>query len=340
MRRRSNAAAPSPRASSALDPDSVPVPGGTDSAARAIRRSHLVHGPLRGARHALRGDRGGAAGGRTAGRRVDDGGLDARFLPDPRVRAARRGGQRRHPRRAAARGGQVEQEPLAGRDRRRRPDRGGLPGLLSGDERPHELGGGRLRDAERRADVPHAGRRGASPPRRAHRAGPGLERERHRPAPGPRRPAAQLPRGGLRHAGRFAHHRRQPDDLPLRGGRHAPRPRQRRRRRGVGRSDVGRRRRAHHARAAPALGLLPLRPLPLPEHAGRGRRRARAQGLDPAHGEPLDHPRPPSLSPLARHGQPRAVPRLERQAVAARRPRAVRLRARGLHAQPVDGGGG
>ena len=266
------------------------------------------------------------ADGRTHAR-ADDGDVDARLLSDPRVRPARRGSARRHAGGRTSRGRQVEQEPLAHRDGRRGPGHGGLPGLLPRDERPHELDRGGLRDAQRRPDVPDPHRARAAASRRPHRAAAGVERERDGAAAGAGRPPAQLSGSGLRHAGRCTDPRRQPDHLSLHRGGHAPCPGQHRRGRGLGRSDLGHRCRAHRARAAPDLGFLPLRAIPLPEHAGRGGRRARAQGFDPADDQPLDHPRPPPVPALAGDGQPRAVPRLERQAAAAGRPRPLRLRA-------------
>ena len=66
------------------------------------------------------------------------------------------------------------------------------------------------------------------------------------------------------------------------------------------------------------------------------RRRPRAQELHGADGEPLGDAHAPRLPRVARAGQPRVLPRLERQAAAAGGARAVRLRERGPHAQPLD----
>ena len=67
----------------------------------------------------------------------------------------------------------------------------------------------------------------------------------------------------------------------------------------------------------------------------RERRRAGAQELDRADGQPLGHPNAVELPGLAQPRQPRVLPHLERQAAAARRAGPVRLRERGLHAQPL-----
>ena len=54
--------------------------------------------------------------------------------------------------------GEVGQEPLAGRDRRRAGGHRELPRLRPRDDGAQQLGRSRLRDAERRADLHHAGR--------------------------------------------------------------------------------------------------------------------------------------------------------------------------------------
>ena len=58
------------------------------------------------------------------------------------------------PRRA---GGEDRQEPLASRNRRRRSGHRQVPAVCARDERAHQLGRGRFRDDQRRADVPDAG---------------------------------------------------------------------------------------------------------------------------------------------------------------------------------------
>ena len=65
-------------------------------------------------------------------------------------------------------------------------------------------------------------------------------------------------------------------------------------------------------------------------------RRPRAQGFDGADGQPLGDRHAPGLRDLADPGRARALPRLEREAAAARRARAVRLRAREPDDQPLD----
>ena len=125
---------------------------------------------------------------------------------------------------------EVAQEPLAGGHRGGGRHRGVLPGLRARDVGAHELDRGRLRDAERRADVPHPGRRRRRPtPRRVPGAPGNLGRHRDGAAAASRRRPPRLARPRLRHAGRLADRGRQSDRPSVHRRRGAPRARQRRR---------------------------------------------------------------------------------------------------------------
>ena len=121
--------------------------------------------------------------------RHDDGGLDAGVVPGSRVRAERRGGHARSAGGRRAAGREDVEEPLADHDRRGARGDAHLSRLLARDDRPQQLGRRRLRDAERRADVPHAGRE-----RRARRTtcGSSCRRRGRRRSPAcPTRPTAR-----------------------------------------------------------------------------------------------------------------------------------------------------
>ena len=79
---------------------------------------------------------------------------------------------------ARARGREVDEEPLEDHHRRRAERDAALQGLQPRDDGPQQLGRVRLRDAERRADLPHAGRARGAPARSAHRAAGGVEERR------------------------------------------------------------------------------------------------------------------------------------------------------------------
>ena len=74
-----------------------------------------------------------------------------------------------------------------------------------------------------------------------------------------------------------------------------------------------------------------VRQVRLHQHDHRGQRRPGAQELDRADDQPLAHAGAPRLRRLALAGQPRVLPRLERQAPAAGGAGPVRVRARELH---------
>ncbi len=127
---------------------------------------------------------------------------------------------------------------------------GALPRLLARDDGAQQLGRDRLRHAERRADVPHAGGPRAASPRGARRTARRVEGRGHGAAADGRH-AQCLPRRGLRHAGGQPHHRRQPGDARVHGGRQEARPGPRRRPVAVRRRQ-GRRRRREDRPGRPA----------------------------------------------------------------------------------------
>src|SRR5262249_23161740 len=85
----------------------------------------------------------------------------------------------------------------------------------------------------------------------------------------------------------------------------------------------------------PPLGLPPVQEVPVPERLSPGRRRPRAQELYPADVEPPAGGAPRAFPPLAGVRQPRGLPRLQREAAAPGRARAVRLRAPAEDERPV-----
>ena len=90
---------------------------------------------------------------------------------------------------------------------------------------------------------------------------------------------------------------------------------------------------------APLLGPASLREVSLHEHPGRQRtgRGSRAHELHRAHHQPLHDQDAARVPGLARARQPRTVSCVERQTAAPRGARALRLRERGAHEEPVDG---
>ena len=233
---------------------------------------------------------------------------------------------------------QAGQEPLAREYRRRRHGHRELSRLRPRDDRAQQLGRGRLRDAERRADLHHAGRSDAASARGAHRAAGGVEGLGHG-ADADRRPGPRLSSRGLRHAGRQPDRARQPGGEVVRGRRQGPSPGARGRpvvlRRRPGRGRLAQDRGSGHG----GDGTPRLSALLLPQHGRRDRRRARTQELVPDHVEPLRHPHPPAVHQLAEPGGARVLPQLEHQAPAAGGARTLRLRDRELHQEPVGGRG-
>ena len=89
---------------------------------------------------------------------------------------------------------EVDEEPLEDHDRRRAERHAALQGLQPRDDGPQQLGRGRLRDAERRADLHHAGRARGASARSARRAARGVEARRDRARAGqPDRPTPSAP---------------------------------------------------------------------------------------------------------------------------------------------------
>ena len=86
------------------------------------------------------------------------------------------------------------------------------------------------------------------------------------------------------------------------------------------------------------LGNDPVSRVPVPQPHQRGQRGHRAQGVHGPHDEPLADGIAKALSGVALDRGARVLPRVERQAAAAGGARAVRLRSRELHTQPVDRG--
>ncbi len=157
-----------------LDPARLPPDPGCHDALDPLPGGHApadpLHPPVPRAPDALRRGRGQGADRRPPAARADDGRLDARLVPRPRVRPERRGPgcplARRHP---PARP-EGPQEPLEGRARRAAPDEfdAVVPRLLPGDVGPGQLGRCRLRPDQRRPDVPDARRRPRPAPARGH----------------------------------------------------------------------------------------------------------------------------------------------------------------------------
>ena len=303
---------------------------------RRVRRADSLRASISRAPDSLRRGRGARPGRGIAGSRADDGGLDARLVPGPRVCAASRGhlGHRartaspwRSPRcgrtAGGCRTGGAGEVIVSYRVYARTMSVQGnwvdsSFALLNGAATFLTLAGSGLATARGHA-----------------RAARRLEDQRHGASRRRGPSAAPLRRGRFRHAGRFADLRGQPGDLRVPGRWRAALPGQRGRRGPLGRPALGPRCRGDRPGPEGLLGLAPLREVRLLQPPDRERRRARAQELDGAHGQPLGDADPLELPVVAQPRQPRVLPHLERQAVAARRARPVRLRERGLHAQPL-----
>ncbi len=171
-------------------------------------------------------------------------GLDARLVPRPRVRPARRGAVGR----GARRQGPGRREGRARTAGRSRPA-GAASVTVSYRVYCREMGvqtnwvDARLRPAQRRGDVPDPRRREPRPHEVTLDPAARLAQDLHRPARRPRRQAAPLRRPRLRHPGRLPDLRRQPGRLRVRGRRQAALPRQRGRGGRLGRPAVGQGRR-------------------------------------------------------------------------------------------------
>ena len=152
--------------------------------------------------------------------------------------------------------------------------------------------------AERRADVPHAGRRSRSAAPRGHAAtAPGVEDVDLGVTRRTRRRRASLSRTRLRHAGRFADPRRQPGHLHVHGAGDSPLHRQRRRRRHLGWAEDGRRRPEDRRDGRRLLGHGSVREVRLLQSDHGSERRARAQERLHADDEPLEsHGRDAAMS--------------------------------------------
>ena len=231
------------------------------------------------------------------------------------------------------------QEPLEDRDRGRGRGPTDVPGLRPDDVGAVELDRRLVRDAERRGDLFDPGRLAPAPARGDRRTGLGLEVERHQPARG---------RGGGPHhytaadydelvdspiyAGNPSLYEFEVDGVPhvlLNEGEGGlwDGPRSAR--------DVETIVRTQKA----FWGSLPYKKyvfFNLLTESGGG---PRAQELDGADVQPMGDPDALELPRLAEPRQPRIFPHLERQAAAPGRAGPVRLRERGLHAEPLGGRG-
>ena len=149
------------------------------------------------------------------GRRADDGGVDAGVVPGAGVLAAGGDAGGRGAGRERAGGRQDEQEPLAGGDRRGGRGALALPAVLPRAVGADQLRRRRVRAAQRRRDVPHAGgRRGRRRPGRTACAS-SCRRAGRRRSCRCRRTDGGVRRGGLRRAGGRADLCRLAGDRPL-----------------------------------------------------------------------------------------------------------------------------
>ena len=267
--------------------------------------------------------------------RADDGGLDAGLLPGARVRPQRRGGLGRHRTRASRWPSRRPSRTAGGSTTRQAPGGRPLPGLLPRDVGADQLRRLRLRAAQRRRrrsstladdeprprpyevrlELPAAWKVSASPLPASAGAGDRTPTGRRTSTPWSTRPI---------YAGNARIHPFEVAGKPhllVNEGEGAiwDGPRSAADAEKIVREQVA------------FWGVAPYPRYVVLQPAHRERRRAGAQGRLHPDEQPLAHPHPRGVSRLAGAGRPRALPRLERQAPAAGRARAVRLRARGLH---------